>query len=115
MVMYGPPGGPYAVRTINEGLGTGNWMIPNAAGTVVPGNWYRIEWYIKLASSSTANDGISRWWVNGALAGNVTNINTGNNVSMSQFEFAPTWGGTGGGSKTQNDSYRFDHVYMSQP
>jgi hypothetical protein len=48
---------------------------PNAAKTrLADDQWYRVEWYVKWASTADAADGIIRWWVNGELNGDYRNV-----------------------------------------
>jgi hypothetical protein len=64
---------------------------PNVATTPLQYNqWYRIEWYLQWASAPQVADGIMRWWVNGVLNGNYTNVSYPNDAGFTQFEFAPT-------------------------
>jgi hypothetical protein len=64
---------------------------PNVARTPIYYNrWYRIGWYAKWPSQRGGN-GTVRWWVNGALDGNYTDIQFPAGLTgFLQFEFAPT-------------------------
>jgi len=115
IAMWGNPGGPYDLRTLNEGMGIDEWLTPNRGnGQVVPGTWYRIEWYVRLATEPGANNGMSRWWINGQLVGDYANINTSRATQIVQFEFAPTWGGLAG-VKQHDDYFRYDNAHLSVP
>jgi hypothetical protein len=63
---------------------------PNVTTTYVyPGQWHRIEFYYKYESSPGAGDGIIRWWVDGVLNGNYTNIYYPTSPFV-EFLYAPT-------------------------
>jgi hypothetical protein len=63
---------------------------PNVTTTPISyGKWYRIEWFMQWESVPGAGDGVMRWWVNGVLNGNYTNVRYPIG-GFSQFEFAPT-------------------------
>lgn len=128
MDMFGPPGGPYGYIMTNSssvvdnthitgafgsGIGSRNFS-PNVAGVPATlGTWHRIEQYIKMSSTTTSRDGIVRWWVDGRLLGNYTNVNT-DQSPLGEFQFAPTWGGVGD-VKTETDYFWYDHVHLSLP
>jgi hypothetical protein len=84
---------------------------PNVSTTpIVYNTWYRIEWYLKYASSTSAADGVMRWWVNGVLNGDYANVRYPG-CCFQQFEFAPT---------LQNpppaEQYMYiDHTRVSKP
>jgi Bacterial Ig-like domain (group 2) len=85
---------------------------PNVTTTPLWYNqWYHMEWYMQWESAPGAGDGIMRWWVNGVLNGNYTNVSYPNDGGFTQFEFAPT---------LQNPppatQYMYvDHAYISTP
>jgi hypothetical protein len=76
------------------------------------GQWQRIEHYMKMSTSLTSRDGIIRWWVDGVLVGNYTNVNYPQNP-LGEFQFAPTFGGNGGPPKNEVDYFYYDHVHLS--
>lgn len=123
--MHGAGSGPFrflvslSFRGISNGHVPGTWGDdPGPRGAtgseLKPGTWYRIEMYVKISSSETSRDGIVRWWINGQLDGNLTNVNFGQG-GFNQFEFSPTWGGNQGDVKRQTDYYYFDHAFVSLP
>jgi hypothetical protein len=69
--------------------------------------------YVKYSTTGTSGDGIIRWWLDGILIGNYSNASFPGKA-LSEFQFSPTWGGTGD-TKTQQDYYWFDHAYISGP
>jgi len=70
--------------------GTKIWD-PNGARTPIYYNrWYRIGWYAKWPAQP-GGYGTVRWWVDGVLDGNYSNIQFPTSVAgFLQFEFAPT-------------------------
>ena len=94
-------------NTVND------FITPNQPGlfSLQPGHWYKIEWYVKLATTSTSNDGIVRIWVNDRLMMNYTNRSQSGYLSDVYFD--PIWGGVGG-TKVQNDYYRLAHARLAE-
>jgi len=112
MTMYGPPGGPYDLRVAPE-WGNWNWLTPNANNVPVSlGTWHKIELYFKYNTSGNS-DGIVRWWMDGTLIGNYTNIVFGPSGCFGEYQLSPTWGGVTD-SKNEVDYFWYDHVYISQ-
>ena len=126
--MHGPQGGPYALSVMFESPTLSNGHLASSYGdnpgtrvllgnvsrpSVTPGNWYRIEMYSKHSTTPTSRNGVFRWWVNGVLAGNYTDVNF-SELPWVQFNLSPTWGGMNN-TKTQTDYYWFDHIHLSLP
>jgi hypothetical protein len=116
MTMYGANGGSYELRTNAQWPELGSqWLVPNVnSGVVSLGQWHRLEWYLKYDSSYGARDGIIRWWLDGVLVGNYTNVPFPNDAGFVEYQISPTWGGNTGQAKTERDYYRFDHSYLSK-
>ncbi|HSL20198.1 MAG TPA: hypothetical protein VK886_01590 [Vicinamibacterales bacterium] len=116
MVMFGTGGDAYELRVLPQWREhRDSWLTPNAtARPVTPGRWHRIEWYLKYESAYRAGDGIVRWWLDGVLVGDYTNIRYPNDGGFVEYQMSPTWGGVGD-TKRQADFYRFDHTYISIP
>jgi len=116
MTMYGSNGGPLALRVNAQWPEMGSqWLTPNvSSGVVALGQWHRLEWYLKYDTSYGAGNGIIRWWLDGALVGNYTNVRFPNDGGFVEYQISPTWGGNTGQAKTQRDYYRFDHSYISK-
>ena len=114
MVMYGSHPGPYEVRVLPQWTGYArSWLTSNIARpSVQPGDWHRIEWYVKDESRAGAADGIIRWWIDGALAGSYDDLRFPDAAGFAEYQMSPTWGGVGD-VKRQEDYYRFDHTYIS--
>jgi len=77
--------------------------------------WNRIEAYVHASTTSTSRDGIVRWWVNGQLAGNYTNLNYGGPV-VNEWTWNETWDGNRNGQGATRDWHHWiDHVRVSTP
>jgi hypothetical protein len=84
---------------------------PNVATTpIYYDRWYAVDWYVKWESFPGAGNGILRWWVNGVLNGNHSNvIFPANGTGFQQFEFAPTRQ-----DPPRTEQYLYvDHTYVS--
>src|SRR5262245_10839896 len=87
----------------------------NAQATPVAlGAWHRIEWYVKYSSTGDSRDGVTRWWLDGALQGEYTDLQMPADAGFVEYDFSPTWGGAGG-TKTETDFFWIDHAYISTP
>lgn len=128
LFMAGPPTGPFTLSIYYPTVGVSNGHLPNSYGddpgtrhlngnvsnpTIELGKWHRLELYTKHSTTGTSKDGIIRWWLDGTLVGNHINVNFVRSP-FAEFQFAPTWGGTGD-VKTQTDYFWFDDVRLSRP
>lgn len=67
---------------------------PNAASIpLYPDTWYTVEIHSIASSSLTARNGTAKWWINGVLNGNYTNLNYGDGI-INQFQINHTWDGS---------------------
>ena len=105
-------------QVYRAGTGAGTTKTP-----IVLGTWYRIEIYVKYATTGSSGDGIVKWWAsswNGSgwnapvLQGNLTTIQSPNNSGFDFFEVYPGFGGSGV-NKAQLDFMWYDHVHLSRP
>ena len=87
--------------------GNGNWQVLHP---LAMGQWNQIEWQIEMGTPGMAN-GIIRWWANGILVGEYRDI-TFPAVGITEFQFSPTFGGAAD-TKTQQDYFWFDHVFLA--
>src|SRR6185295_851109 len=111
-IMYGPNGGPYQLRVAPE-WGNWSWLTPNVNDVPVAlGSWHKIELYFKYNSSGP--NGIVRWWMDGTLIGDYTNVSFPSSGCFAEFQFSPTWGGVGD-TKSETDYFWFDHAHISRP
>ena len=82
--------------------------------TITLGVWHRLEILQRYPTSSSSNDGIFRWWIDGVLCGNYTNVGWSTGSTYDELRFAPTWGGVVG-SVGFDTSWEIDHVHISRP
>jgi hypothetical protein len=87
--------------------------FPNVgSGRLTVGTWYLLEAYIKCSTNATSRDGIVRWWVNGVLAGNYTNVNY--DGGLTNWTWSETWDGTPGFTNATVDwEHWVDELYIS--
>lgn len=76
--------------------------------TITMGEWHTIEYYIKVSTSTTSQDGILRWWIDGQLAANFTNVNYPQ-YGIVEAKLDATWG-ENGDVKSDTTYFWFDHV-----
>lgn len=105
-------------------LDLGLACYPNVGpGILTVGTWTKLEAYIKSSTTATSRDGIVRWWVNGAPAGNYTNLNI-NQLGSNEWVWSETWDGCGingvppcdlGSINTVEWSHYIDHLHISIP
>lgn len=130
MMMGGPGGGNDAGKpsyivfahnsgNINNGHACGGdfagaTCFPNVgSGQVVPaGTWFKIEAYIKSSTTNTSRDGIVRWWVNGQMAGNYTNLNV-SSLGLNEWVWSETWDGTVNPPPSTEWAHFIDHLHIS--
>jgi uncharacterized protein YjdB len=105
-------GAPYRVGVNTEWSPYGQkiWM-PNVTTTPVnPGEWHRIEVYYRWETASGAANGIIRWWVDGVLNGDYTNVQYPSG-SFIEYQYAPTLQ-----NPPTTEQYMYiDHTYVSVP
>lgn len=90
--------------------------FPNVGpGLLTRGVWTKIEAYVKSSTTNTSRDGIVRWWINGVLVGNYTNLNYGGTAGINEWVWSETWDGFVNPVPTQDWSHYLDHLYISIP
>lgn len=68
--------------------------FPNAgSGAFSLGQWHYIEWCGKASQNITSRDGIYKWFLDGTMIGNYSNVNTG--AYWNATYITPTWDGQG--------------------
>jgi hypothetical protein len=73
--------------------------------------WYRVEWYVKWASTPDHADGTIRWWVNGELNGDHRDVPFPAIPGFLEFQHAPTRQ-----NPPPTEQYLYiDHTYVSVP
>lgn len=84
---------------------------PTAGTSLVSiGQWTKLEAYIKASTTSTSRDGIVRWWVNGVLVGNYTDMNYPG--GMNEWIWTETWGNKSVNLPVAREHY-LDHLHIS--
>jgi hypothetical protein len=113
MVMYGRPGGPYELRVFPQfNTSSDVWLTPNVASVPVTlGQWHKIEWVLVYNTTTDPPNGICRWWLDGQLIGDYTNVRYPSEP-LYQYKVAPVFGGNGG-PKIETDYYWYDHIHLS--
>ncbi|WHZ21043.1 MAG: hypothetical protein OJF47_000155 [Nitrospira sp.] len=110
--------GPNASNVDNSHTcgGGGFTCFPNvSSGQTSPaGTWFKLEAYLKASTTNTSQDGIVRWWVNGVLAGNYTNMNI-SSAGLNEWVWSETWDGTVNPVPTVDWSHFIDHLHISIP
>lgn len=79
--------------------------------SVTLGQWAKLELYVKRSTTTTSRDGIFRYWVNGVLAREFTNMNF-RPYNFAYVPIVPIWGGTSG-NKTRTDYFSYDHIRIA--
>jgi len=109
--MYGPA--PYHLHVVTEFPSGSIRFQPNVNATAVAlGQWHKIEWYIKYATTATSGDGVVKWWLDGVLQGSYANIQTPDDAGFYEWKLSPTWGGVND-TKSETDYYWFDQAHIS--
>jgi len=87
-------------------------LFPNIGdGTAIRGQWHRIELYLRRSATASSRDGIIRWWLDGKIVGDFSNVNLGPNPFY-WYSLNQAWDGTGAGY--QHDwIHWFDHLRIS--
>jgi hypothetical protein len=105
-----PRGAPYRIGASTNWApyGQREWY-PNVSTTpVYPGKWHRIEFYYRYDTAPGAGDGVIRWWVDGVLNGDYTNVSYPASPFV-EFLFAPTLQ-----DPPPSEQYMYiDHTYLS--
>ncbi len=100
----------------------GLWCYPNALPTSITiGKWTKIEVYVRGSTTSTSRDGVVRWFIDGVMNGNYTNMNITPEL-FNEWFWTETWDGCGGNANcdlgrvnTTDWSHYIDHIYISAP
>ena len=90
-------------------------LVGGTAVDVALGEWHQIEVYFKMSSADDAEDGIVKLWVDGTQVGNYTTANFDASDPFVELKISPTWGGSTGETKSEQDFFWYDHVRVSAP
>lgn len=97
-------------------LDLGLACFPNVGnGMLTRGVWTKIEAYVKASTTNTSRDGIVRWWINGVMAGNYTNLNYGGQAGINEWVWSETWDGFVNPVPSVEWNHFIDHLYISIP
>ena len=123
--MAGPPGGPFRLgfghntASLNnahiwpDDLGLGYSPNNISTGALPLNTWTRLECYLKKSTTATSRDGIVRWWVNGVMVGNYTNMNYAPN-GLNEWVWSETWDGTVTNPTPSVDwEHHLDHLFIA--
>lgn len=77
------------------------------------GTWHVVE-LVATGNNGSAHDGTATWWVDGRLVGQYTNVafKTGSTGMFDGLILDPIWGGIGA-TKSHDDTFDVDHLYIS--
>jgi hypothetical protein len=97
-------------------LDMGLVCYPNVgSGNIFFGRWHRIEAYVRASDCERCRNGIVRWWVDGQLAGDYTNLNYGTKV-VNEWVWAQTWDGQSNALGRSHDVHEYiDDLHISAP
>ena len=126
--MWNPPGSPTMKMEWGHNtsgldnshtcaMDSGLWCYANVGPSMITlGQWAKIEVYQKSSTTATSRDGALRWWVNGVMGGNYTNLNYAPG-GLSEWQWNNTWDGAQdmGTSNTVDWEHWIDHVHISLP
>lgn len=112
--MYGQSGNTYNLHVVSEftGVPTVRFQPNVTTSNITLGQWHRVEWHMKYATTPGGSNGVLEWWLDGVLQGQYTDMETPNDAGFNEFKFSPTWGGVGD-QKTETDYYWVDQVHLS--
>jgi hypothetical protein len=103
----------YGTKVTSEVTGQVANLSPNVKSvSIQPGVWYLYELFSRAASADGVNDGIVRWWINGTLVGQHTNLRRSHHP-FTELHWNPVWGG-GSSIPVQKTQYiDFNGLYLS--
>ena len=106
-------GPPYKVGANLEWAPYDSVWYPNLVATPInPGEWHRIEFYYRWETTPAARDGILRWWVDGTLNGDYTDVQYPVDDFI-EFQYAPTLQDP---PPSGVETYMYiDHTHISTP
>lgn len=123
LFMNGHEGGPgtsletrFAINMYTQGVNSEVYpQNRNLDKRAQVGVWHQFEIYMRLNTVGQAN-GVWRWWLDGVLMGEYTNmtfITAGRPSGFFGRTFDAVWGGSGGTAKSRTDYLWLDHMYIS--
>jgi hypothetical protein len=126
MSMQGNQGGPYSFwwslslpgvsNSHLPGWGdtVGSWNLsPQQNGSISLGIWHRVEVYAKRSTSSSSQNGILRYWLDGNLVSNYTNLNQPS--PWNQIQFVQSWDAAEPNFPNAFDEHRYGDALVINP
>lgn len=113
-IVFAPNTGGLNNGHICGGDAFGATCFPNVgSGTITIGQWVKFEAVVCASTSTTAQNGTFRWWVNSVEAGRYTNTNYGAG-SVNEWWWNQTWDTFANGQGFTGDVHQdVDHVVVS--
>lgn len=123
LFMNGHEGGPgtsletrWNINMYTQGINSNAYpQNRNLTKRAEVGVWHHFETYMKLNTIGQAN-GVWRWWLDGVLLGEYTNmefVNASRSAGFFGRTYDAVWGGSGGTAKARTDYLWLDHMYIS--
>lgn len=94
-------------------VGTWNLWPNRGSSDVVLGSWHRMEFYFKKSSTPTSRDGVLRWWMNGSLIADFTQVNYPS--AFADVGLTPIWDSPHNLGGVTAEYHWYDHVRVSAP
>lgn len=113
-IVFAPNTGGLNNSHICGGDAFGATCFPNVGSSnFTIGQWTKFEAIVCASTSTTAQNGTVRWWVNGVEAGHYTTLNYGANV-VNEWWWNQTWDSFANGQGFSGDVHQdVDHVVVS--
>lgn len=90
-------------------------LVPNMSTCLMTtGAYTRLESYVRASTSYTSRDGIIRWWLNGTLCGDYSNVNYAPE-GLSFWTWTETWDGTVNPAPSVPWEWYLGHLHISIP
>ena len=105
-----------ALQTVQRIWSSGSYNMPqNGNPNFCPGQWYWVEWHLKMNTPGSAN-GIYEFWVNGVLISSVFDMAVaapGANGFWQDAQHSPEYGGGGSATLPVEQNIWVDHTVLS--
>lgn len=123
LIFDSPAGGPYHLYFALMSSLVDNSHLPNSSfGNYLRGNlnptvtlaldtWHLVEVHLRLGTSTTSQDALLNWWIDGVHVANYSTVNFPG--TFAEIRFRTEWGT--GEPKATTDYFWVDHVRLSAP
>ena len=95
--------------------GTYNLFANVSDPTITRGVWHRMEILQVYPSTSSTNNGVFKWWIDGVLCGNYTNVGWNTSASYQELRLSPVWGSFSSDVVAYSGRWWVDHIHISKP